>query len=84
MAAPTAALVRWVAALKDDNAQGEFYLTDVVAMAVAEGVQVQALVVEDEAEVAGINDAAQLAELERVFQRRQAAALLAQLSLIHI
>jgi bifunctional UDP-N-acetylglucosamine pyrophosphorylase/glucosamine-1-phosphate N-acetyltransferase len=78
MAAPTAALVRWVAALKDDNVQGEFYLTDVVAMAVAEGVQVQALVVEDEAEVAGINDAAQLAELERVFQRRQAAALLAQ------
>ncbi len=76
MAAPTAALKRWVAALKDDNAQREFYLTDVVAMAVAEGVPVTAQVVADEAEVAGINDAAQLAELERAYQRRQAAALL--------
>ncbi len=76
MAAPTAALVRWVAALNNDNAQGEFYLTDVVAMAVAEGVPVQAQVVADEAEVAGINDATQLAELERAFQRRQAVALM--------
>ncbi len=76
MAAPTAALKRWVAALKNDNAQQEYYLTDVVAMAVAEGVLVRAQVVADEAEVAGINDAAQLAELERVFQRRQAAALM--------
>ena len=76
MAAPTAMLKRWVAALKDDNAQREFYLTDVVAMAVAEGVPVTAQVVDDEAEVAGINDAAQLAELERVFQRRQATALM--------
>ncbi len=76
MAAPTAALKRWVAALKNDNAQQEYYLTDVVAMAVAEGVPVRAQLVADEAEVAGINDAAQLAELERVFQRRQAAALM--------
>ncbi|MBA4177098.1 MAG: UDP-N-acetylglucosamine diphosphorylase/glucosamine-1-phosphate N-acetyltransferase [Leptothrix sp. (in: Bacteria)] len=77
MAAPTAMLKRWVAGLNNDNAQGEYYLTDVVAMAVAEGVPVLAQVVGDEAEVAGINDAAQLAELERVFQRRQAAALMA-------
>ncbi len=76
MAAPTAMLKRWVAALRDDNAQHEFYLTDVVAMAVAEGVPVTTQVVDDEAEVAGINDAAQLAELERVFQRRQALALM--------
>ncbi len=78
MAAPTAALKRWVAALGNDNAQQEYYLTDVVAMAVAAGVPVHAQVVADEAEVAGINDAAQLAELERVFQRRQAAALMEQ------
>ena len=78
MAAPTAMLKRWVAALKNDNAQAEYYLTDVVAMAVAEGVPVVAEIVADEAEVAGINDAAQLAELERVFQRRQALALMAQ------
>ncbi len=77
MAAPTAMLKRWVAALKNDNAQREYYLTDVVAMAVAEGLPVTAQVVDDEAEVAGINDAAQLAELERVFQRRQALALMA-------
>ncbi|MBL8329973.1 MAG: bifunctional UDP-N-acetylglucosamine diphosphorylase/glucosamine-1-phosphate N-acetyltransferase GlmU [Rubrivivax sp.] len=76
MAAPTAALTRWVAALRNDNAQAEYYLTDVVAMAVAEGMPVVAEVVADEAEVAGVNDAAQLAELERVYQRRQAAALL--------
>ncbi|MBL8326069.1 MAG: bifunctional UDP-N-acetylglucosamine diphosphorylase/glucosamine-1-phosphate N-acetyltransferase GlmU [Rubrivivax sp.] len=76
MAAPTRLLRRWVAALKNDNAQGEYYLTDIVAMAVAEGVPVVAEAVADEAEVAGINDAAQLAELERVFQRRQAQALM--------
>jgi bifunctional UDP-N-acetylglucosamine pyrophosphorylase/glucosamine-1-phosphate N-acetyltransferase len=78
MAAPTAMLKRWVGALKNDNAQQEYYLTDVVAMAVAEGVPVQAQVVADEAEVAGINDALQLAELERVLQRRHAVALMEQ------
>jgi bifunctional UDP-N-acetylglucosamine pyrophosphorylase/glucosamine-1-phosphate N-acetyltransferase len=78
MAAPTAALKRWVAALTNDNAQREYYLTDVVAMAVAEGTPVRAQAVADESEVAGINDAAQLAELERVLQRRQAAALMEQ------
>ena len=76
MAAPTLMLKRWVAALSNQNAQGEYYLTDVVAMAVADGVPVVAEVVADESEVAGINDAAQLAELERVYQRRQAAALM--------
>jgi bifunctional UDP-N-acetylglucosamine pyrophosphorylase / glucosamine-1-phosphate N-acetyltransferase len=76
MVAPTAALKRWVAALRNDNAQGEYYLTDIVAMAVKDGVPVVAEVVADEAEVAGINDAAQLAELERVYQRRVAAALM--------
>ena len=78
MAAPTAMLKRWVADLDNHNAQREYYLTDVVAMAVAQGVPVTAQTVADEAEVAGINDAAQLAELERVFQRRQAAALMEQ------
>ena len=78
MAAPTAALKRWVAGLKNDNAQQEFYLTDVVALAVAERTTVRAQVVADEAEVAGVNDALQLAQLERVFQRWQANALLEQ------
>ena len=77
MAAPTVALKRWLAGLKNDNAQGEYYLTDVVAAAVAEGVAVVASAVADEAEVLGVNSPAQLAELERCFQRRNAQALMA-------
>ena len=76
MAAPTALLKRWVMALKDDNAQKEFYLTDIVAMAVAEGVSVVATTVADDTEVLGVNSPLQLADLERRFQRRQADTLL--------
>jgi bifunctional UDP-N-acetylglucosamine pyrophosphorylase/glucosamine-1-phosphate N-acetyltransferase len=76
MAAPTAALQRWVAALKNDNAQGEYYLTDIVAMAVAEGVAVVSASVADETEVLGVNSPSQLADLERRLQRRQADALM--------
>jgi bifunctional UDP-N-acetylglucosamine pyrophosphorylase/glucosamine-1-phosphate N-acetyltransferase len=76
MAAPTAALKRWVMALTDDNAQREYYLTDIVAMAVAEGVPVVASPAADEAEVLGVNSPAQLADLERRLQARQAATLM--------
>ena len=76
MAAPTAALKRWLAALKNDNAQGEFYLTDIVAMAVADGVPVVASQALDDTEVLGVNSPLQLADLERRLQRRQAEALL--------
>jgi bifunctional UDP-N-acetylglucosamine pyrophosphorylase/glucosamine-1-phosphate N-acetyltransferase len=76
MAAPTALLQRWVAALKNDNAQREYYLTDIVAMAVAEGVSVVATPAPDETEVLGVNSPLQLADLERRFQRRQAEALM--------
>jgi bifunctional UDP-N-acetylglucosamine pyrophosphorylase/glucosamine-1-phosphate N-acetyltransferase len=76
MAAPTAALKRWVAALKNDNAQREYYLTDIVAMAVADGVPVVASAAPDETEVLGVNSPLQLADLERRFQRRQAEALM--------
>ncbi len=76
MAAPTAALKRWLAALKNDNAQGEFYLTDIVAMAVADGVPVVASQATDDTEVLGVNSPLQLADLERRLQRRQADALL--------
>jgi len=76
MAAPTAALKRWVAALSNDNAQGEYYLTDIVAMAVAEGVPVVASHAADETEVLGVNSPLQLAELERRFQLRQAEVLM--------
>ena len=76
MAAPTAMLKRWVSALKNDNAQREYYLTDIVAMAVAEGVPVVATAAHDETEVLGVNSPAQLADLERRLQRRQAEALM--------
>ncbi|HEV2221133.1 MAG TPA: bifunctional UDP-N-acetylglucosamine diphosphorylase/glucosamine-1-phosphate N-acetyltransferase GlmU [Casimicrobiaceae bacterium] len=76
IAAPTARLAKWVARLTPHNAQGEYYLTDVVAMAVADGVPVVAHVTTDEASVAGVNDRAQLAALERIVQRRQAQALM--------
>ena len=76
MAAPTAQLKRWLAALKNDNAQREYYLTDVVAMAVADHVPVVATHAHDETEVLGVNSPAQLAELERRYQRRVADALM--------
>ncbi len=76
MAAPTAALKRWVMALKNDNVQHEYYLTDIVAMAVAEGVPVVATPAAGETEVLGVNSPAQLADLERRYQRQQADTLM--------
>ena len=76
MAAPTGHLKSWVGALKNDNVQGEFYLTDIVAMAVADGVPVVASAAPSETEVLGVNSPVQLADLERRFQRRQAETLL--------
>jgi len=76
MAAPTAALKRWLGQLKNNNAQGEFYLTDIVAMAVADGVPVLGVAAPNETEVLGVNSPVQLADLERRFQRQQADALL--------
>jgi bifunctional UDP-N-acetylglucosamine pyrophosphorylase/glucosamine-1-phosphate N-acetyltransferase len=76
MAAPTALLARWVMALKNDNAQREYYLTDIVAMAVAEGVPVVATAAASETEVLGVNSPLQLADLERRYQRQCADTLL--------
>lgn len=76
IAAPTGMLARWVAALKSDNAQREYYLTDVIDMAVSEGVQIEAHRAADARDVGGVNDRAQLAEAERILQRRRAEALL--------
>jgi bifunctional UDP-N-acetylglucosamine pyrophosphorylase/glucosamine-1-phosphate N-acetyltransferase len=69
-------LRRWLAALERDNSQGELYLTDVIAMAVSDGVAVDTVAAADAHEVLGVNDRAQLAEVERVFQRREAARLM--------
>jgi bifunctional UDP-N-acetylglucosamine pyrophosphorylase/glucosamine-1-phosphate N-acetyltransferase len=76
LAAPTALLRNWVGALKDHNAQRELYLTDVVAIAVRDGVPVDAHVADDETDVLGVNDLAQLAVVERIVQARRANALL--------
>lgn len=76
MAAPSALLKRWVMALDNRNAQGEYYLTDIVAMAENEGVPVVAASVQDDTEVLGVNSPAQLADLERRYQRMQADALM--------
>jgi len=78
LAAPAGKLRQWLAQLSNDNAQGEYYLTDVVAMAVADGTPVTAVRAADPIEVQGVNDRAQLAELERALQRRQADALMRQ------
>jgi bifunctional UDP-N-acetylglucosamine pyrophosphorylase/glucosamine-1-phosphate N-acetyltransferase len=76
MVVPTLLLRRWLGALSNDNAQREYYLTDVVAMAVAEGVPVAAVQPRAEWETLGVNSPAQLAALERVFQRNLADDLL--------
>ncbi len=76
MAVPTRLLRDWLARLTNDNAQQEFYLTDIVKFAVADGVGVLALKITDAAQVEGVNSPVQLAALERVHQGRQAAALM--------
>jgi bifunctional UDP-N-acetylglucosamine pyrophosphorylase/glucosamine-1-phosphate N-acetyltransferase len=76
VAMPTARLRGWLARLGNANAQREYYLTDTVAMAVADGVEVRPFLANEESEVAGVNDRAQLAALERVYQGRCARELM--------
>jgi bifunctional UDP-N-acetylglucosamine pyrophosphorylase/glucosamine-1-phosphate N-acetyltransferase len=76
LAAPTAALSRWLPGLGNRNAQGEYYLTDIVAMAVAEGMTVTSAQPEAAWETEGVNSKSQLAQLERVHQRTVAEALM--------
>jgi bifunctional UDP-N-acetylglucosamine pyrophosphorylase/glucosamine-1-phosphate N-acetyltransferase len=76
LVAPTAALCQWLAGLSNANAQGEYYLTDVVAAARAHGVPVAASAAADPDETLGVNSRAQLAHLERIAQRHAAEALL--------
>jgi bifunctional UDP-N-acetylglucosamine pyrophosphorylase/glucosamine-1-phosphate N-acetyltransferase len=74
--AAAADLRRWLAGLGNDNAQGEYYLTDIFAMAAAEGRPAMAAACLSRGEADGANDPLQLAMLERRFQRRQAEALM--------
>lgn len=76
--APTALLKKWLANLSNKNAQGEYYLTDIVASAVADGVEVVSAQPDHVWETHGVNSKVQLAELERVHQHNIANALLEQ------
>lgn len=78
MAVPAQRLAGWLARLTNHNAQGEYYLTDIVAMAVQDGVPVVGHCIQDALQVAGINSPLQLAELERAHQWRQAHVLMEQ------
>jgi bifunctional UDP-N-acetylglucosamine pyrophosphorylase/glucosamine-1-phosphate N-acetyltransferase len=77
LAAPAKLLSWWLPELSNDNAQQEYYLTDVISRSVAEGIAVTGVRCPDPLEVAGINSRAQQAELERALQQRQARELMA-------
>lgn len=76
MAVPVARLRSWLARLKNSNAQGEYYLTDIIEMAVADGIEVKPLIAPTIAEVLGINDKLQLAEVEAEHRRLRARELM--------
>jgi bifunctional UDP-N-acetylglucosamine pyrophosphorylase / glucosamine-1-phosphate N-acetyltransferase len=78
MAVPSRLLKPWLARLDNKNAQSEYYLTDVVKFAVADGLPVVAVKTQDAVQVAGVNSPVQLAELERAYQQRLAHALMNQ------
>ena len=77
MLAPAARLKQWLDNLGNENAQGEYYLTDVIAMAVADGMTVHGIKAEQQEEVTGINDKKHLAEAERALQSRLVDELMA-------
>lgn len=72
IAAEASKLRAWLATLRSDNAQGEYYLTDCIARSVAEGYPVTVVEAADVDEILGVNDRAQLATLERIYQQRRA------------
>lgn len=76
--APTRKLKSWLAKLQNNNTQKEYYLTDIVGLAARERVPVAAIQAGDAWETLGVNSRAQLADLERIFQRKLAAALMEQ------
>jgi bifunctional UDP-N-acetylglucosamine pyrophosphorylase/glucosamine-1-phosphate N-acetyltransferase len=78
MAVPTRLLKGWLAKLDNHNAQKEYYLTDIVKFAVADGVAVLAHKITDPVQVAGVNSPLQLAQLERAFQQRLAVRFMEQ------
>lgn len=78
MAMPNVHLLQWLSKLTNNNAQGEYYLTDIVALAVKDHVDVVAEITTDEWSVTGINSKTDLSQIERVYQSRMAEKLLQQ------
>ena len=78
LVAPTRALKTWLGKLSNNNAQQEYYLTDVIAMAVQDGIPVESAQPAQVWETLGVNSKVQLAELERIYQRNIANTLLDQ------
>jgi len=76
MAVPSRLLKQWLSRLTNDNVQGEYYLTDIVALAVKDGAEVVAVKAPEQVQVDGVNSPLQLAELERAFQLRHARVLM--------
>lgn len=76
LALPSVLLRGWIPQLSSNNAQGEYYLTDIIAMAAEQGIQIQAIHPATEQEVQGVNNRMQQAELERWYQLNQAEALM--------
>ncbi len=78
MAMPNPYLKTWLGKLDNNNAQGEYYLTDIIGFAVNDGISVDAEITNDEWSVTGINSKMDLAQIERVYQQRLAEQLLQQ------
>ncbi len=76
IAAKNDKLIEWVQALKNNNAQKEYYLTDIVAKAVSEGNEIDSIIVTEESSVEGVNSKTDLAGLERVYQSNYAKNLM--------
>ncbi|GAA5524645.1 bifunctional protein GlmU [Microbulbifer aestuariivivens] len=76
LAAPADLLAQWLPQLSNENAQGEYYLTDVVARSVGEGIAVTGVCASDPLEVSGVNSRVQQAQMERALQQHQALALM--------
>ncbi len=78
LAVPAAKLKKWLAGLKNHNVQGEYYLTDIISMAVAEKVAITTRGPRDISEILGVNSKPELAQLERMYQKQQAEKLMQQ------
>ena len=78
MAASAKRMREWLAQLRNDNAQGEYYLTDVVVLAAKAGLKINVIPADSEDEVLGVNDKVQLAEVESIYRKRRATELMLQ------